>query len=454
MALRELLRAKVDEDAPKVFRYSAVSMAGVRVKSTMLAMTPMAVAEALQADGFIPLQVVATSSKGLNVDLGVLLGGTQPRLKTLAVSALTRQLHHLLDAGLSVPKALQATAEDAPPKVAAMLNDIATKVSNGIPLADAFRTYPKTFDQVFLAYLEAGELTGELVATTGLLAALLEKQAQMILKIKGVTAYPKIMSITIGILVTGILLFMVPMYERIYAGFGAQLPAATQFLVNLSRSIVPIEYHSFGTGFPMELLGFPYPNFASPTLWGGVIFVAAKIWLHKTRNNLEIGHRLDQIRYRLPLFGKLQMKLSLFRWASTMSGALSSGMQLQPALSLAAGTSGSRWQAWVLQDLQEAVGNGRQLSEVMQAHKDLYPPNLRAMIRTGEDAGELSSLLFSVSKTFNDEIDSIIAGLGAKIETALILVMGAVVGGMLAALYLPILNLALTAGTGLSHGSF
>lgn len=447
---------EVDPNAPKTFSYLAVSPSGERIKNKMVAPKATAVSAVLQQEGFIPLEVKEIPTGGVNMDLSGWLTNRPLKLKIGALASFTRQFHQLLRAGLSVPKAMAAVGEEQDPRLIEMTQTMSDKTASGISLSQAFSEYPSCFDDVYVSYIAAGEETGELVETTNRLSKMLDKRAQLALKIKGVTAYPKMVSMAIAAIVVLILLFLVPMYADIYAGFGAPLPTPTRILVAISNSLWPFAFWSplGDMGFPFSLIGLPYPKPTSPTLYMIAAYIAFRYWLKRTKDDLDIGERLDRIKFKLPVFGKLNAYTSMFRWVSTLAGALHSGMQMSPALDLAARASGSRWQMKVCEELKDGVRSGKPLSEVMSRHKDLYSPNIRAMIKTGEDAGELSTMLDSVAQSIDDEIDAVVAGLGAKIEVALLLVMGIVVGGLLVVLYLPILNLAATAGEGLSEGSF
>src|SRR5690606_10303432 len=132
------------------------------------------------------------------------------------------------------------------PRLTRMCIDMANKVQSGTPLSVAFGEYPVTFDEVFCAYIAAGEETGSLVETTKRLAKMKEKEAALNLKLKSVTAYPKMVSYAIAVLVLGILVFLVPSYAKIYEDFGAQLPAPTEMLVNLSHNLLPLQAETFG----------------------------------------------------------------------------------------------------------------------------------------------------------------------------------------------------------------
>lgn len=440
----------------KQFAYEAVSSTtGERVKAKMQAPTQSAVSAALRAEGWLPIGITEAPTRGLNMDLGD-LGKNRPlKMKHTELAAFSRQMHQLLKAGVSVPKTMLAMGEEADPKIVAMCSDVADKVAAGVPLSNALQAYPGCFDDVFCSYISAGEQSGTLVASTHRLAVMLDKRSQLALKIKAVTAYPKMVGGAILLITLGIMVFMVPSFAKMYAGFGAELPAPTQVLVKISSLLPPLKLN-FGGGPPFihrqsnhNWLISPV-NLASPLFWGSAIVIGIKTFLRNTADDLDVGEKIDRFKFRMPVFGQLNKRMALYRWSSTLAGALNSGVQTYQALDLAARASGSRWIVKVNMELTEAVRSGRLLSTEMTNHTDLFPANIRSMVSTGEQSGELDTMLDSVGAALDDEIDAIVAGLGARIEVVLLMVMGIVVGGLLAVLYLPILNLTTTVSEGLS----
>ena len=438
------MSAKADRDpsTPGLFAYEAITPSGVRIKGPKARMNAYTVADVrreLMDQGFIPIKIheVSTSRTALTGNIG---GSGALKLKPLQVAAFSRGLYQLLRAGISLPKAILSLGEDADDALLTdACNDIATKIQNGTSVSEAFGGYPKAFDDVFCGYLAAGEQTGSLVASTKRLTELTEKRAQLHSKVKAVSIYPILVSSVIGVLVSGIILFLVPMYQKIYGQFKAKLPAPTLLLVGISHHFLPITMYG----------SIPGPDPFSPLFWGILIFVSLKIFIKVKGGEPAIGEKIDRVRFKLPLFGKLTRYLTLFRWVSTLSGALDAGVHTTQALAMASRSSGSRWVRAITPLLENGLQAGRPLSQMLAEYPDLFPSNIRTMVSTGEAAGELSAMLDSVSNTLSDEIDAIVAGLGAKIEVFLIVSMGIVVGGMLMALYLPILNLASTvAGSG------
>lgn len=441
-------RKPLDDPNMKLFEYIAVSASGGdRVKARMAAPRAAVVATTLQAEGYVPVSVIEVENSGLNFDVGAKL--KRPfKLKVPALAAFSRQLHQLLKAGLSVPKSLQALGQDHPdPRMTQMTLALSEKTSSGVPLSTAMKDYPRVFDDVFISYISAGEETGELVATTGRLAKIMEKKAKLQGKIKSVTAYPKMVSGAVALIVVGIIAFLVPKFEEIYGSFGAKLPAPTQALVNISNQMNPINFKSLLPS-PLSFVGIPYPNPTSPIFWILGIFFGVRFFIRSNQDNLEFREKLDRLRFKIPIFGGLTAKLAMYRWASTLAGALQAGMQLMPALELAGRSTGSGWHMKVAANLREVVRTGKSLTQGLEANRDLFPSTVRSMVATGEVAGELPNMLESVADAIDDEVDTIVSTLGSRLEVALLMVMGIVVGGLLMVLYLPIINLASAASSG------
>jgi type IV pilus assembly protein PilC len=171
-----------------------------------------------------------------------------------------------------------------------------------------------------------------------------------------------------------------------------------------------------------------------------------KIYLTKffkaREKDLKWARIKDTIFFKIPVFGSLNQKNALYRWTATLAGGVSSGVPLSRAIEIAARTSGSVWHKAVAPKIDESLRSGRGLALSLADHKDLYPGNLRSMIATGEQTGEIAQMLDNVSNVIDSDIDAIVAGLSAKIEVMLLIVMGTVVGGMVLVLYLPIIQLA------------
>jgi type IV pilus assembly protein PilC len=419
------------------YAYEAISAStGRSTSATMTAPSEQAVAAALQESGWFPVSIEPVSTSRWNLDVNQLLR-RPAKLKTRQLAYLTARLQRLLAAGVSIPTAFVSLSEDATPDVAKALGDIATQVTSGISLSEAMGRYPLLFDRVYTAYVSAGESSGQLSVSLERLSLMLAKQAEMQGKVKAVMTYPALISGAIGLLVLGLIRFLVPRFAAIYADFGAELPTPTRLVVALSDVLSPI------TTLRLEFLPIPIPipELRSPTLWGLVLFFGIRRFLASRRDDLEFGRRFDRFKYRVPIFGALWKMMGLSRWASTLAGSLAAGVKMTDGVVLAAEASGSRWHMLVARSLTEAIQSGRPMSSELRQHRDLFPTEILTMVETGEQSGGVDGMLEVISAAMDAEIAVTTETMSAKIEVGLLLTMGLVVGGLLAVVYMPILNL-------------
>lgn len=484
----------------ETFEYDAVTASGTRSKGKMQATSKESVVTALQTAGYMPLQIKKVSSTSWGSDITALLGTKYQSKVFLSVeeqARMFRQIAELLRAGVSVSYIVQALGEEAPPKLKPVYEGLLERLNAGVPFSEALRSFGDTFDKTSNAYIESGEVAGTLGETMDLLAKSMERRAAVKSKIKGVTAYPKMVSMAIGGIVILIMKIMVPKYTEIYADMKSELPAATRMLVKASDSLLPVTAEiTFPTPFFLAdsmdwgLLAFPvrilffvgaimlsetmrqragrksttlkitlkvtlllmltlfagnydvYPPSLIPySLLIGIIF-GYKYLTTADSASKTVSKVIDTIRFKVPIFGDLNRLTALHQWVTTMHGASSSGVNLSKCVTLAGQTSGSLWYNSASTDIRAALLAGKQLHELMGASPSLFPPSLRAMVATGELTGDLTTMFGNVALAVENEIDEKIAGLSAKVEVALLLVMGGVVGGILVALYLPVVNMA------------
>jgi type IV pilus assembly protein PilC len=451
------------------YTYEAVSAEGKMKKGRIPAASYEDALSALQSEGLIPVRLDLFQRTVGNLDIIKPKEDRELRLKADATANFARQLYLLVRAGLPLARSLEVIGEDHPDvRFTRMCNALAERTLAGTPLSRAMAEFPKCFDEVFCSYISAGETTGNLEEALYRLSKTLEKANQLRLKVKAVTAYPKMVSAVIALVVVGIILFLVPTYAKIYGEFGAELPAPTRALMWLADITWPIRLR-FGGGFPFvhfsdtgfwfnlglppfdrsgpNILTTPI-NFFSPITWMVGTLIAWRRWRKKHADDLEIGTKIEKIKFRLPVLGKLWKTAMMHRWSSTLAGALSAGLQLNAALDIAASSSGSAWMRLVTADLKDAVQAGRPLSRQLRMHPELFDPRIKAMAATGEEAGEPAEMFESVAFTLEDELDAIVAVLGARIEVVLLVMMGTVVGSLLIVLYLPIFNLSSAASGG------
>lgn len=433
------------------YSYRGITNEGKEKKGVVRAANKSLAITTLSAEGVFVLDLTENKNTLLSRDLSTIF--ERPlKVKPEVLVAFTRQLSLMLKAGVAVSDAVRALGDNSDdPRVKHMCNDLADKVTAGVPLYKAMEEYPGVFDPVFRAYLEAGDAMGDQAATTAKLARTLGKQHQMRLKVRSVTAYPKILAvITIG-LVGAILTLIVPRFAELYEGLGQPLPGPTRILTTISSYLLPIRL-KFQFAFPMiwkrsgDPLWLSPLNIMSPFFWGLGFWAAYKTWRQKRIDDVDLGAKLESYRFRMPLLGKMWRYNTLYRWSATVAGALEAGLNIHVALALGDRTAGSWTITKATREMIAALQSGRVVSSVLADYDHLIEPQFRAMLTAGDEVGESSVMYNFVASSLEEEIDALVAGLGAKLEVALMLLMGIVIGAIVIVLYLPILNLATAAG--------
>lgn len=403
--------AKTQTFTTKTFAYVALDSMGRRISKTMRAESETQVLNTLQQRDLVPLSIREKKTNALEFQIG------GRRLKGAALADYTRQIYALVNAGIPLVDAIRSVARTTKnAEIRKMLLEIADSVQEGSRYSEALSKHPKSFDSVYVSYIQAGEATGGMTQALQRLTISLDKKVALRRKVKSVMTYPVLVSAFILLIVGAILMFLVPQFESLYSQLGGQLPGPTRMLMKVSEILV-----RFVWAIPLLILG---------------LFIAYR----QTKDNLEVGTAIDKVRFRLPIIGSLLHKLTLFRWAETLAGAIDSGVPTIEALELAAAASGSRWQRAVAPEFVETLRVGRKLGDVMPKHAALYPISIQTMIETGERSGDLAEMLGRVANVLDDEIENIVGQLASTLEVALLATMGVVVGGIMIALYLPIFN--------------
>lgn len=421
------------------WQFVAVSdQTGARHKGTMTAASEQAVADVLLREGRTPVSIRQVRSLSIDADLGSLLKrrvGSRVRLRDLAT--MTRDLQMNVGAGLPLTESLRLLAEGRKAPVAAMWNELADQLASGRPLADAMADYPDVFDDTYRAYIAAGSATGDLTGALDRLARQLSDRYRLRSKVVASTTYGMIVAAVASVIILAMLIFVVPRFASMYDGLGVPLPAPTKMLLDLSAAMTPLRMWDTPLGVPL-----PVPNPTSPLVWLLAAVVGLVVFYRRTRTDLNVGARLDRIRWKLPLLGKMTHLSALNAWSMTMAGSLTSGLQLVQALELAATASGSRWIQKITPQMAEHVTAGRRLADGLAQHPQVFPVDaVVSRVRSGEESGDLDGRLANSAEFTQVQLGTIAEGLSGKLEVALILSLGVIVGAFVIIIYLPLLNL-------------
>jgi type IV pilus assembly protein PilC len=399
----------------RTFHYNSIDASGRKTKGTVEAPNEAAATHMLRQRGEVPLEVTE-AGQGLNKDLKIPGLGGRTKLKDLAV--FSRQFATMTSSGMSLLRSLAILEEQT--SVASLkkaIGEAKTDVSGGVSLSNAMAKHDKIFPRLMIAMIRAGEAGGMIDRALEQIADSLEKDTALRGKIKSALTYPAIVLGFTFVLIAGVLIFIVPIFEAMFKGLGGQLPAITQFLVDASHNMWWIGPLAVGT------------------LVGGSIF-----YKQRSRTSPEFRLAVDRLKLRAPVFGQLFQKLAMSRFSRNLGLLLNVGVPVMQALAVVGETTGNEVINVAMKDVQNAVRDGQPMSSAMRHHK-VFPEMVTQMVEVGEESGQISQMLDKVADFYDREVDSSADSLTASIEPIMVLVMGAVVGGMVICLYLPMFTI-------------
>ena len=383
---------------------------GRELRSTLDAATETAAIAALLNRNLLVVSIQEKVAKK-----GRMAGGSVP-LADLVM--FTRQLATMIDAGLAMVQSLQALADQTQNKVMRdVIKDVCARVEGGDSFSEALQKHPKAFNRLYVAMVGAGEKGGLLSEILARLATYLENTARLRKKVKSSMMYPTMVTlVAIGITVF-LLVKVIPVFGDIYSGFGAKLPAPTQFLINLSDLLKKF-FWLFGLGA------------------GGIVYG----WLYFIKT--PVGrHFWDAQRIRLPIFGVIAHKICLARFTRTLSSLIRSGVPILEVLQIVSQTVGNVVMENAIKVASADIERGEGISVALGKHP-VFPNMIIRMISAGEQTGKIDSMLERISDFLDEEVETILSGLTSLIEPILIVVLGVVVGGMVICMFLPIFKMS------------
>lgn len=346
---------------------------------------------------------------------GKTAGGSVP-LSDLVV--FTRQLATMLDAGLAMVQSLQALAEQTSNKVMRdVIKDVCTRVEGGDSFSQALLKHPKVFNRLFVCMVDAGEKGGLLAEILARLATFLENTARLRKKVKSAMMYPAVVTFVAISITIFLLVKVVPVFGEIFSGFGAKLPAPTQFLINLS------EWLKSNLKFVIPAAGF--------LVYGWITYI-------KTKQGREFW---DRTRIKLPIFGHIAHKICLARFARNLASLVRSGVPILEVLNIVANTCGNVVMEKAIRVAMTDIEKGDGISNALAKHP-VFPTMIIRMMTAGEQTGKIDSMLERIADFLDEEIETTLSGLTSLIEPLLIVFLGVVVGGIVICMFLPIFKMS------------
>jgi len=398
------------------FEYKVRDRAGTVQTGQMEAASSAAVAKTLRDKGFVPLKIAERQMGSLDKEFKI--PGLGKKVKNKEIAVFSRQLATMVNSGLTLVRALTVLQEQSQnPAFTSVIADVRARVEQGSSLSVSLASHPKIFGTLYVAMVQAGEVGGALDETLIRLADTLEAGVRLRSKVKAAMAYPVMVCGLVILIVSAMLLFIVPIFSRMYADLGGELPLPTQTLVNIS-SLLSKWWWLLGLITIGSVVGF-------------------KRWIRTPAGRA----KWDRFKLRVPLFGKLVQKVAISRFSRTMSVLSRTGVPVLQALDIVAATAGNALVAEALRDVQESVKRGESLAGPLARH-EVFPPMVTHMMAVGEETGALDAMLGKVADFYDQEVDAAVSALTSLIEPILIVVMAVAVGGILISLYLPMFNIA------------
>jgi len=339
------------------------------------------------------------------------------RTKPKDLALFTKQFSVMLDSGLPLIQCLELLAEQQEkPGLKNVLTQLREDVEAGMTLADAMKRHPKTFSNLFVNMIAAGEAGGVLDKILTRLSLFLEKEVKLKRKVISASVYPAIVSIVAIVIVFIIMVFVVPIFASLFEGLNAPLPTPT-------RIVMAVSDYSVTLSIPIVVLTV-------------LTIVGTRYYYATPQGKLAI----DGLVLRLPIIGIVLKKIAIARFSLTLSTLLSSGIPLLDALEITANTAGNSVIEKALMQVRKEVAEGKTLVEPLRKAK-LFPSMVNQIVNVGEQTGELDQMLEKLAAYYEEESDAAIGNLMTLIEPAMIVFLGVVVGGIVISMYLPIFTL-------------
>lgn len=392
-----------------VFEYKGRTLAGTSVQGVLNAANREELERLLRQN-----KIMVTSVHRKAADLSIKIG---TGVKKIDISRFTRQFATMIGAGLPMVQCLEIlSAQTESRELRTIISQIKESVQSGSTLSDAMAKHPKIFDQLYTNMVEAGEMGGALDTILVRLAVYREKADSLVRKVKGAMVYPAVVMIVATGVTVGMLTFIVPVFAKMFGGLGAELPGPTVFILSISN--------------------FLQEQFLVILLCLAATITAFVFWV-KTESGRAI---FDAFLLKVPVLGNLVRKSSVARFTRTLGTLLSSGVSIIDAMNVTAKTAGNMVVSTAIKKAVVAIAEGETITGPLK-ESGVFPPMVTQMISVGEKTGGLDDMLGKIADFYDEEVDAAVSAMTSLIEPVIIVLMGAVIGGILVAMYLPMFDI-------------
>jgi type IV pilus assembly protein PilC len=395
------------------FAYSAINAQGLELSGEIHAPDPAAAREQLRIRGLLARDLDEVRASGDDSVRNVFKS-----IKPKSLQIFSRQFATMIEAGLNVVGALVILEEQTSDKhLAAVITELRADVEGGLLLSQAMARHPKVFSRLYISMVEAGEAAGILDIVLDRVAFQIEKATQIQRRVKGAMIYPTMVFVFATLVLTGMLLFLVPVFENIFKQLGGELPKLTQIVVDMSHFVQNDWY-----------IIFP-------------VFIGSIVGFFRWKKSENGRKHWDRFKLRLPMkIGDVVLKLTMARFSRTLSTLVASGVDIIKALEITATTSGNWVVEQALGDVRARVHEGVTIAQPL-IDNPIFPPMVSQMVKIGEETGELEKMLGKIADFYEDEVDSSIQTLTSIIEPIMMIGVGMMVGVIIISMYLPMFKL-------------
>jgi type IV pilus assembly protein PilC len=390
------------------FTWEGKDRTGKKVKGKVVSTSEAAVRQELRRQGVVATRVRKQS----------MLFRKQGKVTAADIAIFSRQLATMMTAGIPLVQSFDIVgAGHENPAMQKLIMAIKGDVEGGSSLAEALAKHPLHFDDLFVSLVAAGEQAGALETLLDKIATYKEKTEAIKKKIKKALFYPAAV-VVVAVVVTAILLiYVIPEFESLFQGFGADLPAFTRFVIDISK-------------------------FVQSTGWLLLVGAVGGIWglIEAKKRNRGVQHFFDRAMLKVPIIGPILNKSSIARYARTLSTTFAAGVPLVEALTSVAGATGNIVYESAVLRMRDEVATGQRLQRAME-NTDLFPNMVNQMIAVGEESGSLDAMSAKVADFYEEEVDNAVDSMSSLLEPLIMAILGVLVGGLVIAMYLPIFKM-------------
>jgi len=399
------------------FTWTGKGKDGKIVKGELSASSVALVKAELRKQGIIPKKIAKKSKP--------MFGGDK-KITSADISVFSRQLATMMKAGVPLVQSFEITAEGhSNPSMSALIREIKATVEAGGTFASALKQHPLYFDDLFCNLVEAGEQSGALETLLEKIATYKEKTEALKARIKKAMFYPMAVMIFAFIVSAILLIFVVPSFSGMFASFGADLPAFTQFVVGISDVFVEWWWAIFG------------------------VIIGVVIGFKEThKRSRKFRQQLDRAALKAPIVGHVVLTSSVARFARTLSTMFAAGVPLVEAMDSVAGASGNIVYVKAILEIRDDIATGQQLQASMRNYPHLFPNMVVQMVAIGEESGALDDMLSKVAEYYEAEVDNAVDAMTSMLEPLIMAFLAVVIGGLVIAMYLPIFKMGEVVGGG------